>query len=69
MSELKSCPFCGCKVRKRRSFGGIILFECLDKKECGAMVPFDSDICNEHPEKADESWNNRFGECDNEKNN
>lgn len=45
--------------KKRRSFGGIILFECMDKKKCGAMVSFDSDICNAHPEKADESWNNR----------
>ena len=59
MDELKNCPFCGGKVRKRRSFGGIILFECLDKKECGAIFSFDSDICNDNPEKADESWNNR----------
>lgn len=59
MEKLKSCPFCGGKVKKRSGFGGIILFECLDKKACGAMISFDSDICNAHPEKADESWNMR----------
>ncbi len=55
MDNLKPCPFCGGLVRKRISFGGILLYECMNKKNCGAMVSFDS----MHPEKSDESWNMR----------
>jgi len=59
MENLKSCPFCGGSVRKRVGFGGILLYECTDKKNCGAMVSFDSDVCAVKPEKADEIWNSR----------
>ncbi len=59
MDNLKHCPFCGGKIRKRVGFGGIMLYECLDKKKCGAMVSFDSDCCIALPEKADDIWNRR----------
>ncbi len=59
MDELKPCPFCGGLVRKRVGFGGILLYECMNKKNCGAMVSFDSDTCAAKPEKADEIWNRR----------
>lgn len=37
--KLNPCPFCGSKVNFIRGFGGILFFECTNKK-CGATVSF-----------------------------
>ncbi len=62
IKKLRHCPFCGAVIRKRIGFGGIQFYECTDKKNCGAIVSFDSDACAANPEKADENWNRRAGE-------
>lgn len=56
-NELKACPFCGSKVRKKvGSFMGTIMFIC---PKCGADVCF---YGAEHEPKATEAWNRRVKE-------
>lgn len=39
MAELKNCPFCGDRMRKRAGFGGLTYFYC-ENNNCGAIVSF-----------------------------
>ena len=57
--ELKPCPFCGCPVREAEGIGGLLFFTCTNYAECGAMISFDQETANLHPEKAIEMYNRR----------
>lgn len=57
MTELKSCPFCGGKVKRVIGIMGLNFFRC---KECGAVVSFDNDYYNTHTNEAIEAWNRRI---------
>lgn len=56
MAELKPCPFCGKNVKRYRGYRGLNFFRC---DSCGAVVSFDNDYYNEHPNEAIEAWNRR----------
>lgn len=54
ITELKPCPFCGGKVKKRTGpIGQTVMFIC---DHCGADVCF---YDAEHEPKASEAWNRR----------
>lgn len=54
--ELKPCPFCGGEVVRVRGFMALNFFKC---KKCGAVVSFDNDYYNNHPDEAVKAWNCR----------
>ena len=54
--ELLPCPFCKGEVRRVIGFGGLNFFRC---RKCGAVVSFDNDYFNEHPNEACLAWNTR----------
>lgn len=56
--ELKSCPFCGGKVKQSIKFN-LYFFNCY---KCGAMISFDCDECNHQPAKAIDKFNGRYNE-------
>ncbi len=56
MSELKPCPFCGKKVVRQKGYMGLNFFKC---KNCGAVISFNNDFCNNNPDKAINAWNRR----------
>lgn len=53
---LVPCPFCKGEVRRVIGFGGLNFFKC---RKCGAVVSFDNDYFNEHPNEARLTWNTR----------
>lgn len=53
---LKTCPFCGKRVKSVKGFGGIQFFECTNKR-CGAMVSFRKYI---EGKTEIEKWNGRI---------
>lgn len=53
---LVPCPFCKGEVRRVIGFGGLNFFKC---RKCGAVVSFDNDYFNEHPNEALLAWNTR----------
>ena len=59
MTELKSCSFCGGKVRRVIELMGLNFFKC---KKCGAVVSFDNDYYNTHQNEAIEAWNRRVND-------
>lgn len=66
---LRECPFCGGEVKGRLSnFGVQLMF--FDCKKCGAMVSFDSPVCNHAAEVGDftpsiAAFNKRVSNCQN----
>ena len=57
--ELKPCPFCGSEVREAEGIGGLLFFACTNYAGCGAMISFDQETANLHPEKAVDMYNRR----------
>ena len=53
---LVGCPFCGGEVRRVIGVMGLNFFKC---KGCGAVVSFDNDYFNAHPNEARLAWNTR----------
>ena len=53
---LLPCPFCKGEVRRVIGSGGLNFFRC---RKCGAVVSFDNDYFNEHPNEACLAWNTR----------
>ena len=53
---LMPCPFCKGKVRRVIGVMGLNFFKC---KGCGAVVSFDNDYFNAHPNEARLAWNTR----------
>ena len=60
--KLKPCPFCGGKVKEAEGIGGLLFFACTNYKNCGAMISFDSPICNRFPKSAVIKYNKRAGD-------
>ena len=60
--KLKPCPFCGGKVKEAEGIGGLLFFACMNYKNCGAMISFDSPICNRFPKSAVIKYNKRAGD-------
>lgn len=58
MNNIMPCPFCGHKVKQSTGFMGMRFFKCQNSK-CGAIMSFDNDCCNRHPEKTIEIYNRR----------
>lgn len=50
------CPFCKGEVRRVIGVMGLNFFKC---KGCGAVVSFDNDYFNAHPNEARLAWNTR----------
>jgi len=57
--ELKPCPFCGSPVKEAEGIGGLLFFTCTNYAGCGAMISFDQETANLHPEKAIDMYNRR----------
>ena len=57
--ELEPCPFCGGRVKRYRGFMGLNFFRCTNTAECGAVMSFDNDFYNKHPEEAYKRYNRR----------
>lgn len=55
-NQLKSCPFCGGKVKVYKGFRGLIFIKC---SICGSVTSFDNDQCNAKPYKVIKLWNRR----------
>ena len=53
---LLPCPFCNGRVRREVGFLGLNFFKC---RKCGAVISFDNDFFNEHPNEARLAWNTR----------
>ena len=53
---LVPCPFCKGLVHRVIGFGGLNFFKC---RKCGAVVSFDNDYFNAHPNEARLAWNTR----------
>lgn len=62
--HLRRCPFCGSKVGEAEGIGGLLFFACMNYSDCGAIISFDQQVANEHPEKARELFNRRAREDD-----
>lgn len=60
VEELKSCPFCGKKVRCALINGGFHFFKCKNP-HCGAVVSFDNDFYNADEKTLVAAWNRRAG--------
>lgn len=58
MDKLLPCPFCGHKVHQVIGFMGLRFFKCSNH-ECGAVISFDCDYCNDNPQKAVDAYNQR----------
>ena len=56
IEKLKPCPFCGGEVNRTVLYGNINFFKC---KSCMAVISFDGDYYNKHPNEAIEAWNRR----------
>ena len=64
---LAPCPFCKGEVRRVIGVMGLNFFKC---RKCGAVVSFDNDYFNAHPNEARLAWNTRAAvEVDNGKEN
>lgn len=61
-TEPAPCPFCGRRVYVTRGVtrAPFLFFKC-NNVNCGAIVSFDNDVCNETPEAAVVCWNRRDG--------
>lgn len=46
MNEIKKCPFCGSRVDFISLFTGMKMFYCSNYKECGAVVSFNNEKCD-----------------------
>ena len=57
--QLKPCPFCGSEVAEAVGVMGLLFFTCKNYSGCGAVMSFDQQIANEHPEKARDMYNTR----------
>ena len=53
---LLGCPFCKGEVRRVIGVMGLNFFKC---RKCGAVVSFDNDYFNTHPNEARLAWNTR----------
>ena len=53
---LVPCPFCKGEVQRVIGVMGLNFFKC---KGCGAVVSFDNDYFNTHPNEARFAWNAR----------
>ena len=53
---LAPCPFCKGEIRRIIVVMGLNFFKC---RKCGAVVSFDNDYFNAHPNEARLAWNTR----------
>lgn len=60
-NKLRSCPFCGDKIKEQIGFGGITFFKCQNFG-CGAVISFDNFKCNTVSVSARECFNRRAKE-------
>ena len=57
--NLRPCPFCGGDVIRVRGWNNLNFFKC-QRIECGAVMSFDNDYCNEHTDEAVKAYNTRW---------
>ena len=62
--ELKRCPFCGSEVDFMNLALPMKMFYCKNHRGCGAVVSFDTPLCNRFDKAKIDAWNRREGERD-----
>ena len=62
--ELKKCPFCGSEVIFMNLVTPLKMFYCKNYHGCGAVVSFDTPLCNKFDKAKIDAWNRREGAQD-----
>ena len=62
--KLKRCPFCGSEVDFMNLVTPLKMFYCKNHHGCGAVVSFDTPICNRFDKAKIDAWNRREGAKD-----
>ena len=62
MEKIKRCPFCGSEVDFMNLVLPIKMFYCKNHHGCGAVVSFDTPICNRFEKAKIDAWNRRVEE-------
>lgn len=62
--ELKKCPFCGSEVDFMNFVTPLKMFYCKNHHGCGAVVSFNTPICNRFDKAKIDAWNRREGAKD-----
>ena len=59
---IKTCPFCGSRVKYTTLVTGMKMFFCNNYKECGAVVSFNTPECNVTQKDFEgiKAWNRRY---------
>ena len=61
MEKIKCCPFCGSEVDFMNLVTPIKMFYCKNHRGCGAIVSFDTPLCNRFDKAKIDAWNRREG--------
>ena len=62
MEKIKCCPFCGSEVDFMNLVTPIKMFYCKNHHGCGAIVSFDTPLCNRFDKAKIDAWNRREGD-------
>ena len=63
MEKIKCCPFCGSEVDFMNLALPMKMFYCKNHHGCGAVVSFDTPLCNRFDKAKIAAWNRREGDA------